>query len=167
MFIAATMDDLLRAFDAKTGRELWAGELPHGGQATPMTYAIGGRQYVVVAAGGHPSLGNEIGESLVALGVWVTEPVCLINNEDASRFSDPAREPGATAQCLVSQNLRTGLLLLQQPAPLRHETTNSGALGLSMATPRRNVSSSKSKTWSKSALLSTTASAAANMPGYL
>jgi quinoprotein glucose dehydrogenase len=69
VFIAATMDNLLRAFDAHSGKELWAGDLPFGGQATPMTYAIGGRQYVVVAAGGHATLGNKIGDALVAFAL--------------------------------------------------------------------------------------------------
>jgi quinoprotein glucose dehydrogenase len=52
VFIAATVDQQLRAFDVDTGRELWRGALPAGGKATPMTYAAGGRQYVAVAAGG-------------------------------------------------------------------------------------------------------------------
>jgi len=69
LFIGATMDNLLRAFDADSGRELWAGELPHGGHGTPMTYAIGGRQYVVIVAGGHPVFGTEIGESVVAFAL--------------------------------------------------------------------------------------------------
>ncbi len=69
VFIAATMDNLLRAFDADTGEELWAGELPYAGHATPMTYATGGRQYVVVVAGGHPVLGNEIGDAVVAFAL--------------------------------------------------------------------------------------------------
>ncbi|MGE0799465.1 MAG: pyrroloquinoline quinone-dependent dehydrogenase [Lautropia sp.] len=69
VFVAATMDNLLRAFDAASGRELWAGELPNGGQAGPMSYSVAGRQYVVVAAGGHPSLGNAIGETLIAFGL--------------------------------------------------------------------------------------------------
>jgi quinoprotein glucose dehydrogenase len=69
VFIGSTMDDLLRAFDADTGSLLWAGELPNGGHATPMTYAVGGRQYVVIAAGGHPVLGSEIGESVVAFAL--------------------------------------------------------------------------------------------------
>lgn len=69
VFIAATMDNLLRAFDQKTGEELWAGDLPFGGQATPMTYATAGRQYVVIAAGGHPALGNEIGDAVVAFAL--------------------------------------------------------------------------------------------------
>jgi quinoprotein glucose dehydrogenase len=53
VFIAASLDDRLRAFDTNTGRLLWEVKLPAGGQATPMTYAIGGRQYVVIAAGGY------------------------------------------------------------------------------------------------------------------
>ncbi len=53
VFIAATLDRHLRAFDIETGRELWRAPLPAGGKATPMTYRGGdGRQYVVVAAGG-------------------------------------------------------------------------------------------------------------------
>jgi quinoprotein glucose dehydrogenase len=69
LFIGATLDNLLRAFDVDTGKALWAGELPNGGQATPMTYAVGGRQYVVIVAGGHPVFGNEIGESVVAFAL--------------------------------------------------------------------------------------------------
>ena len=53
IFIAATMDDDIRAFDLETGKMLWQYHLPAGGQATPMTYAVGGRQYVVIVAGGH------------------------------------------------------------------------------------------------------------------
>jgi len=53
VFIAATLDDRLRAFETATGRLLWQVKLPAGGQATPMTYSIAGRQYLVVAAGGY------------------------------------------------------------------------------------------------------------------
>ena len=45
-FIASAMDQYLRAFDTKTGAELWKGRLPAGGQATPMTYRAGGKQFV-------------------------------------------------------------------------------------------------------------------------
>jgi quinoprotein glucose dehydrogenase len=66
IFIAAVMrDDRLRAFDTDTGKLLWKGDLPAGGQATPMTYAIGGRQYVVIAAGGYKSDSTR-GDYLVA-----------------------------------------------------------------------------------------------------
>jgi quinoprotein glucose dehydrogenase len=66
VFIGAAMDDYLRAFDAKTGAELWRGRLPAGGQATPMTYSWKGRQYVVIAAGGHAKLDTKRGDMVVA-----------------------------------------------------------------------------------------------------
>jgi quinoprotein glucose dehydrogenase len=69
VFIGAAMDDYLRAFDARTGRELWRGRLPAGGQATPMTYVWQGRQYVVIAAGGHAKLGTRRGDSVVAFAL--------------------------------------------------------------------------------------------------
>ncbi|MBK6845046.1 MAG: pyrroloquinoline quinone-dependent dehydrogenase [Gemmatimonadetes bacterium] len=66
IFIAAGMDEQLRAIDIETGRDLWSAKLPAGGQATPMTYTIGGRQYIVIAAGGHGSLGTTLGDQVVA-----------------------------------------------------------------------------------------------------
>jgi quinoprotein glucose dehydrogenase len=53
VFIAASLDDRLRAFESDTGKLLWEVKLPAGGQATPMTYAVQGRQYLVIAAGGY------------------------------------------------------------------------------------------------------------------
>lgn len=54
IFIAASLqDDRFRAFDSDTGKLLWDDKLPAGGQATPMTYSIGGRQFIVIAAGGY------------------------------------------------------------------------------------------------------------------
>jgi quinoprotein glucose dehydrogenase len=53
IFIAASLDDRLRAFDTESGKLLWTASLPAGGQATPMTYAVDGRQYLVIAAGGY------------------------------------------------------------------------------------------------------------------
>jgi len=71
VFIGAAMDDYLRAFDVASGRELWKGRLPAGGQATPMTYRLGEdrRQYVVIAAGGHGKMGTRLGDSLVAFAL--------------------------------------------------------------------------------------------------
>jgi quinoprotein glucose dehydrogenase len=68
VFVGAAMDHYLRAFDVETGRELWKGRLPAGGQATPMTYQMSenGKQYVVIAAGGHGKAGTKLGDSLVA-----------------------------------------------------------------------------------------------------
>lgn len=66
IFIAATTDNLIRAIDLKTGKTLWQDTLPAGGQATPMTYEVGGRQYVVIMAGGHHFMETPIGDALVA-----------------------------------------------------------------------------------------------------
>jgi quinoprotein glucose dehydrogenase len=55
LFIAASKDENFRAFDSKSGRELWRFKLPAAGYATPATYAVGGRQFVVVACGGGKS----------------------------------------------------------------------------------------------------------------
>lgn len=52
VFIAATYDQKLRAFESKTGKLVWEYQLPAGGFATPMTYMVEGKQYVVIAAGG-------------------------------------------------------------------------------------------------------------------
>ena len=53
VFIGAAMDDRIRAFDTETGAEIWSAMLPRSGIATPMSYVVGGKQYVVIAAGGH------------------------------------------------------------------------------------------------------------------
>jgi quinoprotein glucose dehydrogenase len=68
VFIAAAMDNFLRAFDVETGRELAKWELPAGGQATPMTYRAGkkGKQFVVICAGGHGKMGTKIGDYVIA-----------------------------------------------------------------------------------------------------
>ncbi len=73
VFIAATLDNYLRAFDLETGEELWRGDLSAGGQATPLTYRArtGGKQYIVVAAGGHGGvdLPGNLGDALVAFAL--------------------------------------------------------------------------------------------------
>ncbi|MBS1866811.1 MAG: pyrroloquinoline quinone-dependent dehydrogenase [Acidobacteria bacterium] len=66
VFSAAGMDGKLHAFDSATGAELWSYDLPAGGQATPMTYTLNGKQYLVLAAGGHGKLGTKQGDSLLA-----------------------------------------------------------------------------------------------------
>ncbi|HVD59739.1 MAG TPA: pyrroloquinoline quinone-dependent dehydrogenase [Gemmatimonadaceae bacterium] len=70
VFVGATMDDNIRAFDIRSGAELWKGKLPAGGQATPMTYrSLSGRQIVVIAAGGHGGLGTTLGDYVVAFAL--------------------------------------------------------------------------------------------------
>ncbi len=67
VFIGAALDHFLRAFDVETGRELWRGALPAGARATPMTYMIGGRQFVVIAVGGNEDWGK--GDYIVAFSL--------------------------------------------------------------------------------------------------
>jgi quinoprotein glucose dehydrogenase len=50
--IAATKDEKIRAFNMKTGKQLWEAQLPAGGYATPITYQVDGKQYLVIACGG-------------------------------------------------------------------------------------------------------------------
>jgi quinoprotein glucose dehydrogenase len=70
IFIAGTTDPHIRAFDIESSKELWKAELPASGNATPMTYAIGGKQYVVIAAGGHQRIPEERqGDAIVAFAL--------------------------------------------------------------------------------------------------
>ena len=69
VFIGAASDDYLRAFDIRNGNLLWQHRLPAGGQATPMTYRSGGRQYVVIAAGVHGGIGTTRGDPVVAFAL--------------------------------------------------------------------------------------------------
>jgi PQQ enzyme repeat len=95
VFIGAAMDNYLRAFDLQTGKELWKGRLPAGGQATPMTYRLGekGRQFVVIAAGGHGRMGTDIGDSVVA-------------------FALPESDAGLVAQSMAPTLRTVGVLLV-------------------------------------------------------
>ena len=69
VFTSASMDPFLRAFDSESGKELWKYELPAGGQATPMTYTLTGKQYLVIAAGGHGKLGTKQGDTILAFAL--------------------------------------------------------------------------------------------------
>jgi quinoprotein glucose dehydrogenase len=67
VFVGGTIDRRFRAFSAETGAELWTAELPASAHATPITYEVGGKQYVVIAAGGSAKLTEEKqGDALIA-----------------------------------------------------------------------------------------------------
>jgi quinoprotein glucose dehydrogenase len=67
VFIGATSDQAFRALDERTGETLWETDLPAGGNATPITYTgRDGRQYVVIAAGGHGGLQTRNGDKVIA-----------------------------------------------------------------------------------------------------
>ena len=68
LFIAATPDQMIKAYNKHNGEVLWQTRLPAAGFATPITYAVDGRQYVVVAAGGG-KLGQSSGSSYVAFAL--------------------------------------------------------------------------------------------------
>jgi quinoprotein glucose dehydrogenase len=89
VFIGAAVDNYIRAFDVDSGDELWKRRLPAGGQATPMTFSLAGtgKQYVVIAAGGHGKLGTTIGDYVVAFALrsrwmvavlWVLETLLAL-----------------------------------------------------------------------------------------
>ncbi|MFC0517069.1 PQQ-binding-like beta-propeller repeat protein [Mucilaginibacter angelicae] len=68
VFIAATKDEKIRAFDKRTGKVVWEAKLPAAGYATPATYSIDGKQYVVIACGGG-KIGSKSGDSYVCFGL--------------------------------------------------------------------------------------------------
>lgn len=69
IFIGATVDYYLRAFDIETGEELWKGSLPTAGIATPMTYVWKGKQYVAIFAGGYANIDTKPGDELIAFAL--------------------------------------------------------------------------------------------------
>jgi quinoprotein glucose dehydrogenase len=70
VFMGATSDQAFRAFDGRTGKTLWETTLPAAGNATPLTYlGRDGRQYVVIAAGGHGGLRSRNGDQVVAFAL--------------------------------------------------------------------------------------------------
>ena len=71
VFVGATDDSRFRAFDAKTGKELWTFKLPAAAQATPMTYeGRDGKQYVVIASTGGGFFGNPVdSDSILAFAL--------------------------------------------------------------------------------------------------
>jgi len=69
IFIAAATDQYLRAIDEDTGKELWKGRLPFAGHATPLTYRLrNGKQFIVIAAGGHV-FSKKQGDAIVAFSL--------------------------------------------------------------------------------------------------
>ena len=69
LFIAATQDAKMRAFDSGSGKTLWEHELPTGGFATPCTYSVEGKQYVVIACGGANRSKTKPGDEFVAFSL--------------------------------------------------------------------------------------------------
>jgi quinoprotein glucose dehydrogenase len=67
IFMAGTLDPAIRAFDVTNGNEVWKATLPASARSTPMTFlGADGKQYVIIAAGGHGLVGMTLSDSLVA-----------------------------------------------------------------------------------------------------
>jgi quinoprotein glucose dehydrogenase len=112
VFIAATVDQRLRAFDVETGKLLWSAPLPADGNAMPMTYVSGGRQYLVLAAGGHEIgqvTGGKLGDSVVAFA--------LPQPGAASRESPPAYPVSGDwkGDFIVGRRLPVTIALQEEP----------------------------------------------------
>lgn len=99
------MDAYLRAFDARSGRELWQGRLPVPGVANPMTYVWRGEQYVAIGAGGHSEAGTSIGDSLVAFRL--ARP-----GEAPSLWSRTIDRPGGRFYAMSSAIALAGVMLV-------------------------------------------------------
>jgi quinoprotein glucose dehydrogenase len=69
VFCAGTTDLKIRAFDSRSGKELWAYKLPYGGYAPPATYQVNGKQYVVISSTGGGKLGGALGDAYVAFAL--------------------------------------------------------------------------------------------------
>ena len=132
LVFTGAMDAYLRAFDARSGEELWQGRLPVPGVANPMTYLWKGEQYVAIAAGGHSEVGTSIGDSMVAFRL--ARP-----GEAPSLWSRTIDRPGgrfwseAIALLLVialcGLALRAGAVAANRAEPVRRGRSPDGALG--------------------------------------
>jgi quinoprotein glucose dehydrogenase len=69
VFVAGSRDNYFRAFNSRTGELLWEYLLPAGGQATPMTYEVNGKQYVLICAGGHGKFFTKLGDYVIAFAL--------------------------------------------------------------------------------------------------
>jgi quinoprotein glucose dehydrogenase len=70
VFIGATLDPAIRAFDVETGKERWKGELPASARSTPMTFrAANGKQFIAIAAGGHDPAFGKLDNAVVAFAL--------------------------------------------------------------------------------------------------
>ncbi len=84
VFIAATADEKIRAFEKHSGRVLWEYQLPAGGYAIPSVYMLDGRQYLVIAAGGGGKNGTKPGDSIVAFALPAEAPARPVASDSAS-----------------------------------------------------------------------------------
>jgi quinoprotein glucose dehydrogenase len=119
-FVAATLDGHLRAIDLDSGAERWAARLPAGGHALPMSYRYNGRQYVVVAAGGHPRMGMPASDHVVAFALDTSAPatpsVDLLPGTYDGEFRGGRRRYGTQMTIRAADAGFEATVMLHQPA---------------------------------------------------
>ncbi len=96
VFVAATADEKIRAFEKHSGRVLWEHQLPAGGYATPSVYMINGRQYVAIAAGGSGKNATKAGDSIIAFALPEPRPAATDHAGRGGRRLDPALRRNVT-----------------------------------------------------------------------
>jgi glucose dehydrogenase len=89
IFVAATADEKIRAFEKHSGRVLWEHQLPAGGYATPSVYMVEGRQYVAIAAGGSGKNATKSGDSIIAFALPRSEDDRRPSSQSKSAASEP------------------------------------------------------------------------------
>jgi quinoprotein glucose dehydrogenase len=109
VFIGGSKDEKFRAFDASTGRVLWEHQLDAGAYATPATYAVGGRQFVVVAAGGGGKPRTRSGDAFVAFALPRSEG----SNGGASAAAAGPSAAGAAAGQAAASPARPNIIVVQ------------------------------------------------------
>lgn len=109
VFASGGFDERLHAFDAGTGRKLWSTDLPAGGNASPMTYVVDGRQFLVMAVGGHDRMGTRPGDYVVAFALPLAEARAVPPPGDAIPAGQWAGQLiVGGGRYLVTLNLRQG-----------------------------------------------------------
>jgi quinoprotein glucose dehydrogenase len=104
VFIAATADEKIRAFEKHSGRVLWEHQLPAGGYATPSIYMIDGRQYVAIAAGGSGKNATKSGDSIIAFALPQTQERTQVSEQGPANANWVQLFDGATLNGWVHMN---------------------------------------------------------------
>lgn len=119
-FVAATLDRQLRAIDLESGAERWSFSLPAGGHALPMSYRYGGRQYVVMIAGGHPRMGMPASDHVVAFALDAAPPAApsadLLPGTYDGEFLGGRRRYGVQMTVRTTDTGPVATVALRQPA---------------------------------------------------
>ena len=131
VFLGGSMDEMFRAFDKESGEVLWETKLPAGGYATPAVYAVDGRQYIVIAAGGGGKPGTRPGDAYVAFTLSDSDEQVATSGPPETEVSETARGAQIYTSRCASCHQFNGLGMGQEFPPLANTdwvTGNKGRL---------------------------------------